>query len=398
MKKKERLTLKLAVNGIYSKKTWKKLKFYSKNKKVVKTNTKGKLTAKKKGTTKITIRAKKGKAKTTLKVIVGTKIRSVRMNAAAQNLLVGDSVQLTATVTPKKASYKKLRWTSSDPAVAVVANGKVNAVAEGTATITAAALDGTKKKAVCQIVVRKSGGGTQPPGTSGDPKATPPVDSSAAPASTPSSSDNPSVIETPMPSEDPTVTAVPGGTQTEKPGTDPTDNPTANPTNKPTSTPIDKPTGEPTSVPTSKPTVEPTAAPGATATVKPGAVPTGKPTVTPAGAKTMKPTAVPTGKPTNKPTPTPEPVSLFEKNFHIDGTTMTKTGEYAGNMLEPFEGVALYGNGDGVKISYRFEGTNKKYRIIVKGASNNDTAAGVSLYIGDQKKGAVSFTDRKSVV
>ncbi len=392
MKKKERLTLKLAVNGIYSKKTWKKLKFYSKNKKVVKTNTKGKLTAKKKGTTKITIRAKKGKAKTTLKVIVGTKIRSVRMNAAAQNLLVGDSVQLTATVTPKKASYKKLRWTSSDPAVAVVANGKVNAVAEGTATITAAALDGTKKKAVCQIVVRKSGGGTQPPGTSGDPKATPPVDSSAAPASTPSSSDNPSVIETPMPSEDPTVTAVPGGTQTEKPGTDPTDNPTANPTNKPTSTPIDKPTGESTSVPTSKPTVEPTAAPGATATVKPGAVPTGKPTVTPAGAKTMKPTAVPTGKPTNKPTPTPEPVSLFEKNFHIDGTTMTKTGEYAGNMLEPFEGVALYGNGDGVKISYRFEGTNKKYRIIVKGASNNDTAAGVSLYIGDQKKGAVSFT------
>ena len=126
--------------------------------------------------------------------------------------------------------------------------------------------------------------------------------------------------------------------------------------------------------------------------MKPGAVPTGKPTVTPAGAKTMKTTAVPTGKPTNKPTPTPEPVSLFEKNFHIDGTTMTKTGEYAGNMLEPFEGVALYGNGDGVKISYRFEGTNKKYRIIVKGASNNDTAAGVSLYIGDQKKGAVSFT------
>lgn len=173
MKKKERQTLKLAINGTYSKQAWKKLTFLSKNKKVVKTNKLGKLTAKKKGTTQITIRAKKGKAKTSLKVIVGTKIQSVRLNAAAQELLVGDSVQLTASVTPKKASYKKLRWTSSNPAAVVVVNGKVNAVAEGTATITAAALDGTKKEAVCQIVVRKPEGSTQTPKASDDPQTTP---------------------------------------------------------------------------------------------------------------------------------------------------------------------------------------------------------------------------------
>lgn len=35
MKKKERQTLKLAINGTYSKQAWKKLTFLSKNKKVV---------------------------------------------------------------------------------------------------------------------------------------------------------------------------------------------------------------------------------------------------------------------------------------------------------------------------------------------------------------------------
>lgn len=395
MKKKERQTLKLAINGVYSKKAWKKLTFRSKNKKVVKTDKKGKLTAKKKGAAQITIRAKKGKAKTTLKVIVGTKVQSVRMSAAAQDLLVGDSVQLTASVLPNKASYKKLRWTSSNPSAVVVVNGKVNAVAEGTATITAAALDGTKKKAMCQIVVRKSGGSPQTPGTSGEPETTPAVGSSAAPASTPTVSGDPSVIETPMPSEtvteqpsaDPMETKVPDITQTEKPADKPTGKPTSAPADKPTGKPTSAPTDKPTA-PTGKPTIKPTAVPSTTATVKPGTVPTSQPTATPAGFETVKPTAAPTNKPDGNPTPTPKPVSLIEQNC----STMTTTGQYVGPISKPFEGVALYGNGDGVKTSYRFEGTNKKYRIIVKGASNNDTAAGVSLYIGDKKKGAVTFT------
>ena len=108
MKKKEQRTLKLAVNGAVSKKAWKQLSFYSKNKKAVKINKKGKMTAGKKGKSKITIRAKKGKAKTTLKVIVGTKVQSVRMSTAAQELLVGGSVQLSAAVTPNKADRKSV--------------------------------------------------------------------------------------------------------------------------------------------------------------------------------------------------------------------------------------------------------------------------------------------------
>lgn len=344
MKKKERRTLKLALNGKSSKKAWKQVKFRSKNKKIVKVDNKGKLTAKKKGTTKITISAKKGKAKTTLKVIVGTKIKSIRMNAAAQMLTVGNSMLLTAAITPKKASYRELRWTSSDPGVAVVKNGNVTAVKEGTAVITAAAMDGTKKKAVCRITVKK-GDGNQTPGPGIN---TSPIPGASANPTPTQGSNTPSITDGP-------------------------DHSTQEPTNKPTNTPTagetDPPSGsqEPVATATNQPT----------ATNEPTPIPT-VPTVTPR----------PTGTSTPIPTATPELESVLKMNCN----KMTTTGPYAGAMSEPFAGVKLYGNGDGVKTSYSFEGTNKKYRIILKGASTNNSAAGVSLYIGDKKKGAVSFT------
>ncbi len=427
MKKKERRTLKLAVNGAVSKKAWKQLSFYSKNKKAVKINKKGKMTAGKKGKSKITIRAKKGKAKTTLKVIVGTKVQSVRMSAAAQELLVGGSVQLSAAVTPNKASYKKLRWLSSDPSVAVVAEGKVSAVTEGTATITAAALDGTKKKASCQIVVRKAGGSAHTPGTSETPGIAPSgsanpgfetsIPSTAAPEQPSTVPADPTVSMDPTASSDPTVSSdptasakpmVPGDKSTSKPGENPTtkpagqttskpgENPTAKPAGQTTSQPGENPTTKPAGQTTSKPGENPTTKPAGQTTSKPGENPTTKPagqsTSKPGENPTTKPTSVPTIKPGGTPKPTPEPVSLIEKEFNVDDETMTKTGTYTGNIGEPFAGIGLYANDDGIKTSHRFEGTNKKYRIIIRGASSNDTAAGVSLYIGDKKKGAVSFT------
>ena len=72
---------------------------------------------------------------------------------------------------------------------------------------------------------------------------------------------------------------------------------------------------------------------------------------------------------------------------------MTHGGQYAGpsNKLG-FSAMALYGNGDYCSTSYTFTGTNKKYRMVVKGASDNSSTAGVSVYIGGKKVGAVSFT------
>ena len=61
---------------------------------------------------------------------------------------------LTATVLPSKATNKSVTWTSSNTSVATVdANGKVTAVANGTATITAKTNDGSNLSATCTVTV-----------------------------------------------------------------------------------------------------------------------------------------------------------------------------------------------------------------------------------------------------
>lgn len=54
----------------------------------------------------------------------------------------GDTVQLTATVTPTSATNKTVTWESSDEAVATVEDGVVTGVSAGTATITVKTNDG----------------------------------------------------------------------------------------------------------------------------------------------------------------------------------------------------------------------------------------------------------------
>ena len=69
--------------------------------------------------------------------------------------------------------------------------------------------------------------------------------------------------------------------------------------------------------------------------------------------------------------------------------------ECGGQYAKPVPGkdyVTLYGNGDYCSTSYNFEGTNKKYRMVVKGASDNSSTAKVSVYIGGKKVGTVGFT------
>ena len=80
-------------------------------------------------------------------------VESVTLGKTELELIIGQAdVTLTATVKPDDASDKTVTWTSDKPEVATVdANGKVHAVAAGTATITAQAGD---KTATCVVTVK----------------------------------------------------------------------------------------------------------------------------------------------------------------------------------------------------------------------------------------------------
>ena len=121
---------------------------------VASVNANGKVTALKEG--KATITAKAGEKSATCAVNVSRKVidvTSVTMNKAELTLTEGDSETLTATVKPDDATDKTVTWTSSDANVASVdAYGKVTAVKEGHATITAKA---GEISASCSVTVNK---------------------------------------------------------------------------------------------------------------------------------------------------------------------------------------------------------------------------------------------------
>lgn len=70
---------------------------------------------------------------------------------------IGDTIQLTAIVSPDDASNKTVNWKSSDEKVCMVSNGKVVAVGLGTAVVIATSADGGYM-ATCTVTVTNTSG------------------------------------------------------------------------------------------------------------------------------------------------------------------------------------------------------------------------------------------------
>ena len=122
-----------------------------------------------------------------------------------------------------------------------------------------------------------------------------------------------------------------------------------------------------------------------------------KPVVTVTTESTKQPTVDQTKQPTAEPTkqPTVEPTPSASQEPKLVSSGECNKMECGGQYAKPVPGkdyVTLYGNGDYCSTSYNFEGTNKKYRMVVKGASDNSSTAKVSVYIGGKKVGTVGFT------
>lgn len=82
-------------------------------------------------------------------------VTSITLSATEATINVGATEALAVTaVTPDNATDKTVTWSSSDKAIATVADdGVVTAVAAGTATITATANDGSGVTATCSVTV-----------------------------------------------------------------------------------------------------------------------------------------------------------------------------------------------------------------------------------------------------
>ena len=156
----ETKTLKVTVTP---KSASKAVKWTSSNKKVATVTKKGKIKALKAGKTVITCTSKsnkKVKAKCTITVkkpVKTNKIKFTNTDSDGNILLdVGADYKLKIKITPSNATYKTVKWKSSDKSVATVdENGNVTGVATGTAVVTCYSSKYPKVKAKCKVTVKE---------------------------------------------------------------------------------------------------------------------------------------------------------------------------------------------------------------------------------------------------
>ncbi len=148
-------TLTLTATISPSDATDKTVTWSSSDKAVATVDSKGVVTAVKPGTATITASAKgkDGDVKATCTVKVTAAVTGVSLDRSDASLKVGESLTLTATVSPAEATKRDVTWSSSDTSVATVSDtGVVSAVKAGSATITATTAEGGFK-ATCNVKV-----------------------------------------------------------------------------------------------------------------------------------------------------------------------------------------------------------------------------------------------------
>ena len=127
----------------------------SSNTKVASVSEGGVVTALSTGTTTIYAISEDGEYSATCEISVTTPVTGIELDITEVTITEGETVTLAATILPTDADNQGINWSSSDEAVASVAEGVVTAVAAGEATITVMTEDGGYT-ATCVVTVEKA--------------------------------------------------------------------------------------------------------------------------------------------------------------------------------------------------------------------------------------------------
>ena len=151
----ETLTLTATVNPDNA--TNKNVSWKSSNTSVA-TVSNGKVTALKAGTATITVTTEDGSKTATCSVTVNAKVypvTGVSLSKTTAEIVVGNKLQLKATINPSNATNKNVSWTSSNTSVVTVnSSGEVSSLMPGSANIVVTTEDGNYT-AICKITVVK---------------------------------------------------------------------------------------------------------------------------------------------------------------------------------------------------------------------------------------------------
>ena len=137
--------------------TEKGVKWSSSNTKVATVSSKGVVTGVGSGKATITCTTVSGslKAKCVITVARKTEVASISLNRTKVGVFKGATYQLKATVSPSNATFKDVKWSSSNKkAVTVSSKGLVKAVGKGSATITCTSVDNPMVKKTCYVKVK----------------------------------------------------------------------------------------------------------------------------------------------------------------------------------------------------------------------------------------------------
>ena len=136
--------------------TNKAVSWRSSNTSVATVDANGTVTAKGNGTAIITVTTNDQSKTATCEITVCQKVTGISLSKSSVTLNEGQTVTLTATISPSNAKDKSVTWSSDNTSVATVdPSGKVTAVSKGTATIKATANDGSGMSGFCSVTVNR---------------------------------------------------------------------------------------------------------------------------------------------------------------------------------------------------------------------------------------------------